>query len=433
MSWARRPILNAFRRTLMLTLLGFAGLQCPSPVMGQTATLVAGHLLDPASGETTTNQLIRVVDGKIASIEPAKDVSALEPGWIDLRDSWVLPGLMDAHVHITWNIDYHRPNWNDTYLNEGKGLRALRGVKVAQEFLRAGFTTIKEIGNDLDYATADVIRAIKAGWYEGPHIQYAGMIIAPFGGQTGGITYDNKGFWQIDFIDADSPEEIVKAIRQNIYFGADTIKLVSDQQRYFYSQQEIEAAVAEAKRSGLKVTVHVMGGEAARAVILGGAAAIEHGFDLDEELLRLMKEHGTFLVGTDFAFANFKAYGMSDDAARANSDKLVRRLRLAHQLGVKLAFGTDIVIDLPDKNRIDSSLEVLQTWQRAEIPNLEILRAMTCNAAELMDLDERVGRVIPGWQADLIALPGNPLEDINHIRSVHFVMRNGRVFRHDVN
>ena len=136
-----------------------------------------------------------------------------------------------------------------------------------------GFTTIKEIGNDANYATADIIKAIKKGWIKGPTIFYAGKIIAPYGGQTSGVNIENQHLWNFEYIDADNPDEIKKAIRKNIYYGADVIKLVSGQQAGYYELEDIKAAVDEAKKSGLKVTVHVQGGTAARNVILGGAAA----------------------------------------------------------------------------------------------------------------------------------------------------------------
>lgn len=398
--------------------------------LAQKTVIKAGWVVNPATESLVENQLIFVNDGQIEKIT---DNIALPKDYevVDLSDAWVLPGLMDAHVHITWNGQYGNPQWYGIWVKESIAFRAMRGLKVAKEYLNAGFTTIKEIGNDLDYATADIMKAIDAGWYEGPTIQYAGKIIAPYGGQTGGVSYQNKGFWTIDFIDADTDDEIVKAIRQNIYHGATTIKMVSDQHNYYYDRDDIALAVKEAGKSGLKVTVHVMGGPAAKEVILGGAAAIEHGFNLDRPLLELMKEKGTFLVGTDFSFQNFIAYGDTETQAQKNEDRMVQRLKMAHEVGVKMAFGTDIVINLPKKNRVESSLEVLKTWKKAKIPPVAILQAMTCNAAELMDMANSHGQLSPNFQADIIACKANPLEDIDHIKQVRFVMKNGKIIVND--
>jgi imidazolonepropionase-like amidohydrolase len=232
--------------------------------------------------------------------------------------------------------------------------------------------------------------------------------------------------WRYEFIDADSPAELVKAIRQNLYYGADTIKLVADQHGYYYTREDIEAAVQEARRAEVTLTVHTMGSEAARNVILGGADGIEHGFNLDEELLKLMKEHGTYLVGTDFAESNLLSYGDRGEGwAGKKSKKIIERLRLAYEIGVPMVFGTDIIINLQGMDKVQSSLAVLESWESAEIPPMAILRAMTSNAADLMGIDDQRGALKPGLQADIIALSKNPLDDIDNIRSVHFVMKDG--------
>src|SRR5688572_29695434 len=166
---------------------------------------------------------------------------------------------------------------HDINTSESSGFRALRGAFVAEQLLMGGFTTIKEIGNDADYASADVIKAIRQGWIQGPSIYYSGKIIAPFGGQSQGINPENEGVWKFEYIDADTPDEVKKAVRKNIYFGANAIKLVTGDNAY-YDVADIKAAVDEAAKAGVKVTVHALGGEAARNVIMGGAAAIEHGF-----------------------------------------------------------------------------------------------------------------------------------------------------------
>ena len=174
----------------------------------------------------------------------------------------------------------------------------------------------------------------------------------------------------MEYIDADTPDEIKKAIRKNIYNGATVIKMVTGDNG-IYNEEDVRTAVDEAKKYGLKVTVHVsMGGLAATNVINGGAAAIEHGFGLDNTQLQLMKDKGTFLVGTDFSFDNFYAYGMDSLSAKYYTNMAVDRLKRAYKIGTKMAFGTDIIIDLPGLNHLQTSLKVLESWKAAAIPSL---------------------------------------------------------------
>ena len=396
----------------------------------QDFVIKAGNLILPEEGKMVKNQFIYINNGMISKVS-----SDLDSGWkgevIDLHDSWVMPGLFDCHVHLTYNDPVGQFVPPRKYLEESNSFRAMRGLHNAEVLLNAGFTTVKEIGNDGDYATAAVIRAIREGWFKGPTIQYAGKIIAPYGGQIAGISPQQGAVWDYEYLTAETPDEMKKAIRKNIYYGADVIKLVADAFPYYYEQEMIEAAVQEASRTGMKVTVHVMGGEAARNVILGGAAAIEHGFLLDEELLGLMKEKGTFLVGTDFHLDNLKAMGDDFMYMEQFSEAIVRRLKLAYSMGVKMAFGTDNVVDLPGMNRAETNLVELKTWKQAGIPPAEILKCMTVNAAELMDMKGERGEIKAGLRADIIACRDNPLDDIENLLSVYFVMKDGNVIRDD--
>ena len=399
-------------------------------LQAQTTAIKAGHLILPSTGEILENQIILIEKGKIISIQ--KNMSGMDvDSTIDLSDSWITPGLMDCHVHLTSNMTYRNFDIYQRYVEESDTYRVLRGVNNAKLLLHGGFTTLKEIGNDGNYVTADLIKAIKNNWTVGPNIQYAGKIIAPYGGQTHDVSYQNEGFWKYEFLDADSPDEMRKAIRKNIYFGANTIKLVTGDQAYFYTQEDIAFAVNEAKRAGLKLTVHAGGGQPAKNAILGGAAAIEHGFFLDKDLLLLMKEKGTFLVGTDFSFSNWYAYGMDSTNASNMYGVTKERLKLAYELGVKMAFGTDIVVDIEGMNRLESNLQVLTTWKDADIPPMHVLKCMTSNAAELMGMESERGKIEVHYFADIVAFKENPVDDIENIKSVHFVMKEGNIVRKD--
>jgi imidazolonepropionase-like amidohydrolase len=397
-----------------------------------TQIIDAGWVVHPESGEIERNQRILVEGGLIKAVGSNVDAPAGAVS-IDLSSSWVFPGLMDAHTHLTTgaaavgNFDLHAE-----YLTKSSGYRALVGLRKAQDVLQAGFTTVKDIGNEAEYAATDLRRAIERGFFDGPTMLTAGKIIAPYGGQSHGMTPEVGRFWQHEYIDADGPDEIRRAVRQNLYYGANTIKLVADNSRFFYTQEEIEAAVDEAHRAGVTLSVHVMGGEPARNVILGGADSIEHGFGLSDELLELMKEHGTVLVGTDFPIEHLRAMGTAGgilDQAEQTSNAILDRLRRAHRLGVKMAFGTDVVVDIAGRSRADMMLDYLDVWVEAGIPPAAILKAMTSDCAELFGLAEERGRVAPEQAADLVAAPTNPLDDIHALKQIDWVMKGGKVVR----
>tara|TARA_R110002051_G_C8678995_1_gene491496 strand:- start:51 stop:1304 length:1254 start_codon:yes stop_codon:yes gene_type:complete len=395
----------------------------------QNTVIKAGHFFDARNGKMLENQIIIIQDGKIKDVGTNLKFNKTD-SIIDLSDSWVLPGLMDCHVHITTNLPYRNLKLEQMYANESTSLRAIRGSVIAKQFLDNGFTTIKEIGNDANYATADIIKAIKNGWIQGPNIIYAGKIIAPYGGQSSGVNPEHEHLWKFEYIDADTPNEIKKAIRKNMYNGANVIKLVTGDNG-IYNAEDIKAAVDEAKKYNIKVTVHASGGLAATNVILGGAAAIEHGFGLNNEQLQLMKDKGIFLVGTDFSYDNWYAYGMDSKTATALNNMLVDRLKRAYKIGTPMAFGTDIIVDLPELNRVQSSLKVLETWKAAEIPASYILQTMTIKSAELLGIDKERGILESNYFADIIAVKNNPLNDIESIKTVYFVMKEGEIIRND--
>ncbi|MDR6843734.1 amidohydrolase family protein [Flavobacterium granuli] len=396
----------------------------------QNTVIKAGHFFDSRNGKMLDNQMIIVQKGKIKEVGTNLKINEKDT-IIDLSNSWVLPGLMDCHVHITANLPYRNVETKLMYVEESTSLRAIRGVVVAKQFLDNGFTTIKEIGNDANYATADIIKSIKKGWIQGPTIIYAGKIIAPYGGQTRGINTEHEHFWDFEYLDADTPDEIKKAVRKNIYNGATVIKMVTGDNG-IYNTEDIKAAVDEAKKYGLKVTVHTNNDtKSATNVILGGAAAIEHGFELDDTQLKLMKDKGTFLVGTDFSYDNWYAYGMDSEMATTYSGMVTDRLKRAYKIGTKMAFGTDIIVDIQGLNRVQSNLKVLNTWKAAAIPSSYILQTMTINAAELLGIEKERGVLEQSYYADIIALKNNPIDDIEAIKTVQFVMKEGKVIRRD--
>ena len=399
------------------------------PLCAQTVAIRAGNVIDPATGKVATNQIILVKDQKIAEIGPSVSIPS-DAQVIDLSNEWLMPGVMDTHTHITFLEHDLQHTLETNYLIEGKGTRVLFGLKTSQILLNAGITTVRDVGNEAEYASVDVRNAIKRGWFTGPTILTSGKIIAPFGGQGKNIPPEVGPVWRYEYIDADGPQEIRKAVRENIFYGADLIKLVSDNTgAYYYSEEEIRAATNEAHSANRAVAVHVLGGQAARNVIMGGADSIEHGWTLDDDLLRLMKEKGVFLAGTDFPAIHLKAAGYHNaDKIGAN---IIDRLTRAYKIGVKLTFSTDTVTEMPNETRADMAWDYLAVWRAAGVPPNEILKAMTTNAAELLRIQKERGAIASGLYADIIAMPSSPLDDIESMRKINFVMKNGAVIRND--
>jgi len=401
-------------------------------VAQNTVAIRAGGVVDPVKGTAARNQVILVEKGKIKAI--GSDV-AIPPGTttIDLSNEWVSPGLMDAHVHLTLTeVTGGNAPFESFYLKESSTYRGLRGLRNAQDLLHAGFTTLREVGNDGNYATEDVRRAIQAGMFDGPTILTSGKIIAPFGGQSTAIPPEQGPFWRYEYIDADTPDEMRKAVRENIYYGVDVIKLVADNSPFHLSLEEVRAAVDEAHHAGRTVAVHVYGGEAADNVIEGGVDSLEHGFFLTDEQLQKMKRKGIFLVGTDIPRAQLDLEGTSGGIFPPPEElapKIIDRLRRAYRIGVKMAFGTDTVIEVPNKSRADLMLDYLAVWRQAGVPAPEILKCMTSNAAELMHINQQRGSLAPGLAADIVAMPSNPMDDIESLRKINFVMKDGKVIR----
>jgi len=414
------------RLRILLAILLFA-----SPALAQTTAIRAGHVIDPATGAVAHNQTILVKDGKIVAVGAQVRLPA-DAEVIDLSNSWVLPGLMDAHTHVTMNLAPAPAGvdvWVDYFAHESTGLRVLQGVVNVRLMLEAGFTVVRDVGNAANFADTDLRKGIERGWIVGPTIINTGKIIAPFGGQFHNIAAEAGPVWQFEYYDADSPDEVRKAVRQNIYYGAKAIKLVADNSPFHYSDAELRAAVEETHAAGLKIAVHTYGDAITRRVVLAGADSIEHGFELSDDVLRLMKEKGTFLVGTDFPTELLVEMGGLIKDPQKMGERILDRLRRAHQVGVKMAFGSDAVVDLPGKDRAQMTLDFLAVWTAAGIPPADILKAMTTNAAELLDIQKERGAIAAGQAADIVATPANPLDDIQALRRVQFVMKDGKVIK----
>jgi imidazolonepropionase-like amidohydrolase len=261
----------------------------------------AGTLIDPETGEAAKDQIILIEGSRISEIGPAVQIPP-NARQIDLTTQVVLPGLMDAHTHLCASVD---PKWDlgDFWihaLQRRAGYRAILGARHAKEMLEAGFTTVRDLGNAGEYLDMDLEKAIRFGMIPGPTIVAAGRIIAPFGGQFWDTPADPEHLVNPEYYFADSRDELRKAVRENIYWGAKVIKIVVDSQEYIYSIEDIRFVVEEAAAAGVKVAAHVQTEQGAHNAIEAGVASIEHAWYLTDEDMALAKQKGVVLVSTDF-------------------------------------------------------------------------------------------------------------------------------------
>ncbi|HEU4389454.1 MAG TPA: amidohydrolase family protein [Blastocatellia bacterium] len=414
----------------------FSGSAIAQSQSTKTTAIKAGRLIDPETGTAAVNQVILIEGERIKAVGSNVAIPP-DATVIDLSKLTVLPGLVDAHTHmaITYKEQPENNYYYLTYVMESTPLRAIQAASNGIQLLNSGFTVVRDVGNNALYADAALRQAIEQGWLPGPTVIPSGPIIGSTGGQFWPTPemYKQHNIMFPEYIDANSPDEIVRAVRENMLFGARTIKLCIDCKPWGYSVEDIKLVIREAAKGGCKVEGHVQTPDGAQRAIDAGIYIIAHGNALTADHHRQMGEKGIFLAGTDTPFTKYRG----TEAAFA---RVVANLRDAWEKKVPLTFSTDFDYwnerMKDDKtgewlSRGDLTVAFIETWKAAKIPPADILRAMTINGYKAADIFSERGPIKPGLFADVIAVSGDPLTDIDALRNVQFVMRNGVVFKKD--
>jgi len=412
---------------LFMSTLSVLAQQTPTPREIVTA-IKAGRMIDPYTGSTLTNQIILIENGRFTAVGPNIPIPA-GAEVIDLSTLTVLPGLVDAHNHLalTYKIVPERNIYYYTYISESSPLRAIQAASNGMQMLASGFTIVRDMGNNGNYVDTALRQAIEQGWIPGPKIINSGIIIGSMGGQFWptpemGI---NKDIVYPEYLDADTPDEIIKAVRQNELYGARVIKICVDCKPWGYSIDDIRLVIDEAAKAGLKVEGHVQTVDGARRAIEAGIWSIAHDAGMNDEMHKLMAKKGIWRAGTETPIT------LPEHTNAERYAKTVASLRNAYDNKVPLTFSTDADYYVPGKTRGEVAIEFIETWKAAKIPNADIIRAMTVNGYKVSETEQTRGPIRVGLPADLIAVVGNPLEEIDALRNVKFVMKDGGVFKRD--
>jgi imidazolonepropionase-like amidohydrolase len=408
----------------------WCGLAAAEPV-----AIVAERVIDGVGDRARTNTVI-VVDGE--RIVAVGDRSVIPTGArvIELPGQTLMPGFINCHEHpLMYGDDYQ-----NAHLQASSAYKALMGLAALQRQLLAGWTTVRVMGDaDVYYANQDIRKTVDSGIFIAPRLTGAGHYISITGG-GGDVNYFSPEQTVIaDGLVADGPEEIRKAIREEIKFGSDWIKLLvtgayqsvgDDPRNVAFSPEELRAAVEEASRHNVPVAAHAHAAEGIKQAVAAGVRSIEHGTFIDDEGIRMMAEKGTFLVPTIYIGDYYtegdtlRAQDKQDDYAANERPKFLARVGRAHRQGVKVAVGVDLGGYMTDPVVFVREMAVLV---EAGLTPMQAIQAGTRVGAELLRWDDRLGTVEAGKLADLVAVSGNPLEDMKALERVEFVMIGGKV------
>ncbi|MEP7322328.1 MAG: amidohydrolase family protein [Saprospiraceae bacterium] len=427
------------RTIFFLALLSFV---FPNIVQAQNniKAIKAGQFIDVKSGSVLKNQIILIQNDTIVGIGASIPIPK-EAEVIDLSNATVLPGLIDCHTHITSepSNDYYGDIFRKTTADN-----AIRAPIYAKRTLEAGFTTCRDLGSG-DLIDISLRNAINEGVITGPRMLVATFALGATGGHSDltGFNPDISTKGNPDFTGvADGIDEIRKRVRNNIKWGADVIKVcatagvLSEEESVGapqYSLEEMKALVDEAHMWGRKVAAHAHGTEGIKRAVIAGVNSIEHGSVMDTEALQLMKQKGTYYVPTiyvgDYVIKEFAKKGFPEkilNKARAITPLLATSFSSALKAGVKIAYGTDAGVFPHGLNARQFAFMV----KYGQTP-MQAIQSATINAADLLGWSERIGSIEKGKYADIIAVEGNPLDNISILENVSFVMKGGFVYKNE--
>ena len=399
----------------------------------------AGQMIDVESGTLLKNQFI-IIDGNrirdVVTLSDMEDMEDEEVNFIDLSEMTVLPGLSDSHVHLTGDANIH----GYKRLTRSTPRAAITGVRNAKRTLEAGFTTVRNLGAP-GFADIDLMEAIEDGDVPGPRIIPAGRSIGITGGHCDNnlLPYENR---RKSGGVADGPWAVRAKVRENKKFGAKVIKFcgtggvlskgtkVGAQQFAF---EEMKAIVEEAHQLGLKVAVHAHGEEGINTAIKAGVDSVEHSSFISDEGIRAAKANGTYLsmdiYVSDYILSEGEAAGILQESLekeRIVGKKQRQRFKAAVKAGVKMAYGTDAGVYPHGDN--GKQMSYMVKWG---LSPLQAIQASTINNAALFGLENDIGQIKNGFYADIIAVIGNPLENIHELETIRFVMKDGDVILSD--
>lgn len=408
------------------------------PAWSADLWLHCGRLLDVDKGRLLEDRYVEVSQGRIASVSDQPPESA--PAVLDLTDQTCLPGLMDMHTHLAFEFG---PRAYLERFQFNAADYAIRASRNAEKTLMAGFTTVRDLG-DVFNVTVALRKAVDAGIVSGPRIFTAGKSLASTGGHadpTNGVRADWMGNPGPELGVVNGVDDARKAVRQRYKDGVDVIKLTAtggvlslarSGDNPQFTVEEIAAIVDTAHDYGFVVAAHAHGAEGMRRAVLGGVDSIEHGTYMDRNIAALMKKHGTWYVPTllagqwvaeKAAIDGFFPPVVRDKAARIGP-QLRATFAMAHKAGVPIAFGTDSGVSAHGGNAREFALMV-----QAGMSPLDAIRSATVHAARLLNMEDELGRISPGLRADLVAVAGNPLEDIRLLEDVRWVIKDGVVYK----
>ena len=401
--------------------------------------LHVGNLIDTNSGEISKAMTIRIVGNKISEVTKGYANPKKDDEIINLKQSFVLPGFMDMHVHLAQ--EYVPKAERESKIEPE--FRALFAANAASKTLMAGFTSVRNLG-DGGMETISLREAIRKGLAIGPRIFTSGKTIATTGGHgdpTNGMPKDNYSPPTPEEGVIDSPEEAVKAVRQRYKDGTDGIKITAtggvlsvakSGENPQFTNAELTAIIATANDYGLWTAAHAHGKEGMKRAVIAGINSIEHGTYMDKEVMDLMKARGTYYVPTimagDWVAKKAKIPNFFPELVKPKAEKIGPQIQstfaMAYKAGVKIAFGTDSGVSAHGDN-----------WQEfilmtdAGMSNKDALKSATIETAKLLRVADKLGQIKPGMLADIIAVQNDPIQDISTVKNVSFVMKDGVIYK----